>query len=103
MAPSQFSLLSSSRRVCPPPFPPSLRLTLLLPSVPDGQAAEDELLIKCTIDVPERELARIISHLKELFLSEGVSTVCQSWNQIREKVMGCDGKESEENAVMVVI
>lgn len=49
--------------------------------------AESEGLIKVTLDVPEDSFQRdVMDKLSSLYISEGVSLMCQEWNQIRKQV-----------------
>eukprot|EP00873_Tetraselmis_striata_P037857 jgi/Tetstr1/458121/TSEL_044613.t1 len=50
--------------------------------------AESEGLIKVTLDVPEDSFQRdVMDKLSSLYISEGVSLMCQEWNQIRKQML----------------
>uniref|UniRef100_A0A061RB87 Transcription elongation factor SPT6 n=1 Tax=Tetraselmis sp. GSL018 TaxID=582737 RepID=A0A061RB87_9CHLO len=49
--------------------------------------AEAEGLITATVGLREGDLDRLVDRLKDKYVSEGVSLICQQWNGLREKIL----------------
>jgi len=49
--------------------------------------AEEEQLLRSLVGVPPAKLNTILDKLKDKYISEGVSLICQEWNQLRNKVL----------------